>query len=155
MGLNMEIFFATFVFLIGLLIGSFLNVCIYRIPKKESIVFGRSHCTGCSKEIKDYDLIPVISYIILGGKCRNCKTKISIKYPVVELLNAFLYLLLYVYYKFSIDFFIYAALVSLLIIISFIDYESKIIPNILVIILLFIGVFSFFSLVLNYYGMKE
>jgi leader peptidase (prepilin peptidase)/N-methyltransferase len=140
----MEVFFAIFVFLFGLLIGSFLNVCIYRIPKKQSIVFGRSHCTVCSKEIKDYDLIPVLSFIILGGKCRNCKAKISIKYPLVELLNAVLYLTLFIFFGFSIDFFLYCALTSILIIISFIDYENKIIPNILVLIILVIGIFSFF-----------
>jgi leader peptidase (prepilin peptidase)/N-methyltransferase len=144
MELNMEIIFAIFVFLFGLLIGSFLNVCIYRIPINKSIVFGRSHCIECSEEIKNYDLIPVISYIILGGKCRNCKFKISIKYPVVELLNAIFYLLLFVFYKFSIDFFIYAILTSILIIISFIDYKNKIIPNILVLLILIIGIFSFF-----------
>jgi leader peptidase (prepilin peptidase)/N-methyltransferase len=140
----MEILIAVFVFIFGLLMGSFLNVCIYRIPKKESIVFGRSHCTDCSAEIKNYDLIPIISYLVLGGKCRNCKSKISIKYPAIELLNAFLYLLIYIHFKFSTDFFIYATLVSILIIISLIDYEIKIIPNILVIFILVIGILSIF-----------
>lgn len=148
----MEILFAIFVFILGLLIGSFLNVCIYRIPKNKSIVFGRSHCTKCSIEIKNYDLVPVISFIVLGGKCRNCKSKISIKYPFVELLNATLYLFIFVFFKFSIEFFIYAALTSILIIISLIDYENKLIPNILLLLILIIGIFSFsFSYQLFWY----
>ena len=68
------------IFAFGLIIGSFLNVCIYRIPRHESIVFGRSHCTKCGKQIKWYDLVPVFSYLFLFGKCRNCKEKISIIY---------------------------------------------------------------------------
>lgn len=140
----MDILIASFVFVFGLLVGSFLNICIYRMPKKESIVFGRSHCTTCSVEIKNHDLIPVFSYLILGGKCRNCKSKISIKYLVVELLNAFLYLLTFIFFKFSADFFIYAVLMSILIIISLIDYEIKIIPNILILFILFIGILSIF-----------
>lgn len=79
----------------GLIIGSFLNVCIYRLPRKESIAFGRSHCTNCNTIIKWYDLIPVLSYIFLRGKCRKCKSKISIQYPMVELVNGLAYLGLY------------------------------------------------------------
>lgn len=81
----------------GLLIGSFLNVCIYRIPRHESIVIGSSHCTKCGDKIKWYDLIPVFSYIMLRGRCRNCKEKISFVYPMVELANGLAYLGLYCY----------------------------------------------------------
>ena len=81
--------------ILGIFIGSFLNVCIYRIPKKETVVFGRSHCMSCQNEIKWYDLIPVISYLILGGKCRYCKGKLSLQYPCIELMNGLAYFVLY------------------------------------------------------------
>src|SRR5579862_3854709 len=81
-----------FVFLFGLVIGSFLNVCIVRIPGRKSIVMPASACTKCGAEIRAYDNIPVVSYLLLGGKCRFCKAPISAMYPVVELLTALLFL---------------------------------------------------------------
>ena len=113
------------VLIIGLCIGSFLNVCIYRIPKEESIVFPASHCTSCGHELKFYELIPIVSYIFLRGKCIKCKSKISIKYPLIEILNGLLYLLLFIKYGLSFNFIFYCLLVSLLIVISIIDLESK------------------------------
>ena len=113
------------VLIIGLCIGSFLNVCIYRIPKEESIVFPASHCTSCGHELKFYELIPVVSYIFLRGRCIKCKSKISIKYPLIEILNGLLYLLLFIKYGLSFNFIFYCLLVSLLIVISIIDLESK------------------------------
>ena len=83
------------ILIFGIVIGSFLNVCIYRIPKKESIVFGASHCTTCGNRIKWYDLVPVLSYLILMGKCRYCKEKISLQYPCIELINGVAYFCLY------------------------------------------------------------
>src|SRR6202140_1062975 len=80
------------VFLFGLIIGSFLNVCILRIPADKSIVLPASSCTKCGKAIAPYDNIPVLSWVFLGGKCRNCKTKISAMYPAVELLTGVLFL---------------------------------------------------------------
>lgn len=100
----------------GLIIGSFLNVCIYRIPRKESIAFGRSHCTNCNTVIKWYDLIPVLSYIFLRGKCRNCKTKISIQYPMVELVNGLAYLGLYMILGYVPLFYILCVIISSLIV---------------------------------------
>ena len=85
------------VLIFGIVIGSFLNVCIYRIPKKESIVFGASHCTKCGNRIKWYDLIPVLSYLILMGKCRYCKEKISLQYPCIELINGLGWLGIYLW----------------------------------------------------------
>ena len=76
------------VLVFGLVIGSFLNVCIYRIPRKESVVTVPSHCPDCNTKLKPYDLIPVFSYLFLKGKCRYCSAKISIRYPLVESLNA-------------------------------------------------------------------
>lgn len=113
------------VLIIGLCIGSFLNVCIYRIPKEESIVFPASHCTSCGHELKFYELIPIVSYIFLRGRCIKCKSKISIKYPLIEILNGLLYLLLFIKYGLSFNFIFYCLLVSLLIVISIIDLESK------------------------------
>ena len=85
------------IFIFGITIGSFLNVCIYRIPKKESIVLGASHCTKCGNKIKWYDLVPVLSYLILMGKCRYCKEKISLQYPCIELINGMGYLGIYLW----------------------------------------------------------
>jgi leader peptidase (prepilin peptidase)/N-methyltransferase len=80
-----------FVFLLGLVIGSFLNVCILRIPRGESIVLPASHCPACHTPIKPYDNIPVVSWLLLRGRCRKCKTKISALYPMVELLTGVLF----------------------------------------------------------------
>ncbi|WP_460293133.1 prepilin peptidase [Clostridium tertium] len=113
------------ILIIGLCIGSFLNVCIYRIPREESIAFPPSHCTSCGYELKAVDLIPVISYLFLKGKCRKCGEKISIKYPLVELLNGVLYLLIFLKFGLSLSFVFYSLLTSLLIVISYIDLDSK------------------------------
>lgn len=125
--------------ILGLLIGSFLNVCIYRIPRHEEIVVTPSHCMACGHELKWYELIPVFSYIGLGGKCRNCKIKLSIQYPMIELLNGAAYLGLYVYYGVSAELFIYAALFSALMVVFMIDLKTLTIPNSLVIVITVIG----------------
>jgi leader peptidase (prepilin peptidase)/N-methyltransferase len=83
------------IFLYGIVIGSFLNVCICRIPEKKGIVGGRSYCDNCNSVIKWYDLIPIVSYIILKGRCRNCKSKISIQHPIIEIMNGLLYVLVF------------------------------------------------------------
>ena len=124
------------IFIYGLLIGSFLNVCIYRIPREESIVFPSSHCPNCGTSLKWHDLVPVFSYIVQRGKCRYCGEKISSQYPIVELINAFMYLLLFEQYGFTLEFFFFAIVFSMLIIITFIDLQHMIIPDLLVIIIL-------------------
>lgn len=118
-----------FVVLFGLCIGSFLNVCIYRIAREESIAFPPSHCTNCGYELKVMDLIPVLSYIFLAGKCRSCKEKISIKYPLVEILNALIYALIYLNYGLSLELFKFSVFASLMIVIGFIDFETKYVFN--------------------------
>jgi len=123
--------FYTFVFIFGLLFGSFLNVCIYRLPRDESIAFPPSHCTNCSTPIKYYQNIPVISYLLLGGKCSSCKEPISVIYPVVELFTAVLVTLLFYKYGVTIETFVYVILALSLIVISFIDLEHFIIPNVI------------------------
>ena len=114
-----------FIFIFGIVIGSFLNVCIYRIPREESIAYPASHCVSCSHKLYPKDLVPVISYMMLKGKCRYCNEKISVRYPIIECLNAILYL--FIYYKFgpTIVTLKYCTLISILIVISAIDYKTQ------------------------------
>lgn len=130
------------VVLYGLCIGSFLNVVIFRYNSGEGIVKGSSHCQSCGEPIKWYDNIPLFSYIVLKGKCRNCKSKISIQYPLVESLNAVLWLLIFLKYQFSYKTLIYFALSSALIALSFIDEKLFIIPDEINIFILVLGVLS-------------
>jgi len=125
-----------------LIFGSFLNVCIYRIPRNESISFPPSHCPACSHRLGFWDLFPIVSYTFLRGRCRYCGERISIQYPLVEFLTATLLLLLYLKYGFSINFLKYSILTLLLIVVSFIDYHHKIIPNRLILIGLITGLIS-------------
>ena len=128
-----------FIALVGLLIGSFLNVCIYRIPREESIVYPSSHCPGCNTSLKPRDLIPVLSYITYRGRCRYCSEKISARYPIIELFNSILFVLLYKQFGISLQFVAYAALTSILLAMSIIDYDYLIIPDGMQILILLIG----------------
>lgn len=116
------------IFLYGIVIGSFLNVCIYRIPKQENIVKIRSHCMGCGYQMKWYDLVPVFSYLCLRGRCRSCKQKISVQYPLIELLNGALYCIAFAVYGISVEALLYALLASALITLSVIDFRTYEIP---------------------------
>ncbi len=120
-------------FVVGLVIGSFLNVCIYRIPRKKSLISPRSSCPDCHTHIRWYDNIPVFSYLLLRGHCRTCKAKISIRYPCVELLTGYLFAHLSVFVQYRHEspcvFTGYAALSCALIISTFVDLELLIIPN--------------------------
>ena len=129
-------FVGTAVFIFGLLIGSFLNVVIYRLPLGQSIVFPGSHCQACSAEIKWHDNIPVVSYaILLQGRCRSCRARISPIYPAVELLVACLYLLLFIIHQDQISsgswllFAAHIVFVSLIVPLVFIDLRHKLLPN--------------------------
>lgn len=115
-------------FIYGIIIGSFLNVCIYRIPKKENIATTRSHCMSCGYQLKWYDLVPLFSYLVLRGKCRKCGSRISVQYPIVEALNGGLYLLIFWRYGLSIDSLLYCLLFSALIVLSVIDFRTYEIP---------------------------
>lgn len=117
------------IFTLGIIIGSFLNVCIYRIPKGESVNWPPSHCNNCDKRLKWNDLIPLFSYLSLRGKCRYCGGSISPQYPFVELLNGIIYLIIFYYFGLSLDFVFYSIILSILIVISFIDYRHQIIPD--------------------------
>ena len=117
------------VFIFGAMIGSFLNVCIYRIPRNQSIIFPRSRCSSCRKYIRWYDNIPLLSYILLKGKCRFCKRKIPFRYFIVESLGALLFLMLFINFGFTHKFWIYGALTFSLITVTFIDFDFQIIPD--------------------------
>ncbi len=140
-----EIIASIFVLLLGLIIGSFSNVCIYRIPRNESLIRPGSHCPKCNQPIKFYDNIPLVSFIILRGKCRYCKEKISWQYPLVEFLTAVFYLLLFLRYGLQLVTFVYMFFCSALIIITFIDLKENIIPDVLSLPFLLLGfLMSFF-----------
>ena len=126
-------FWLVILFLLGLCTGSFLNVVIYRLPRGESITFDRSHCPSCGKQLVWYDLIPVLSYLLLLGRCRSCHTRISIKYPIVELLTGIIFIVLFHHFGATLVFLKYLFLSALLVAVSFIDLEHYIIPNSLVI----------------------
>ena len=125
----MDTFILIFAALFGLIIGSFLNVCIYRIPKEKSIVWPPSFCPNCNAHIKPYDNIPLFSYLFLRGKCRNCKKTISAQYPVVEFITGALTVLFVWRYGLSVWTFVLLAAVYSLIILSVIDLELMIIPD--------------------------
>ena len=114
---------------IGLFIGSFLNVCIHRIPREESIVFPSSRCPKCREKIRPWDNIPVLSYLFLRGRCRHCKEKISPRYPLVETLSALIALAMLYRFGLTAAFFIYYAWACVLLVITFIDIDYQIIPD--------------------------
>ncbi len=116
-----------FIFIFGLLIGSFLNVIVFRLDQKKTFIFGRSACPNCKKEITWQDNIPLVSFLILGGKCRHCKKNISLQYPIVELTTAIVFLLFYFYLGLSLQFFIYLVFSSFLIIIFVYDLKHYLI----------------------------
>ena len=120
----METYFGILSFFFGCLIGSFLNVCIYRLPKHESIVHGSSHCPSCLSKIKPYDLIPVLSYIFLGARCRSCGTKISMRYPFIELLTGISFLGVFSVFGFTAKSLVCFAFTAILIIIAMIDFDT-------------------------------
>jgi leader peptidase (prepilin peptidase)/N-methyltransferase len=117
------------VFIFGLLIGSFLNVCIVRLPRGRSIVTPPSHCPRCRESIRFYDNIPVISFLILRARCRKCGEPISWRYPVVELMNALFYLWIAVEFGLGGEAFLLMLFCSALIVITFIDFDHQIIPD--------------------------
>lgn len=123
--------FYVFSFLLGAVVGSFLNVCILRIPEKKSIVSPPSHCPGCGSGIRFYDNIPILSYLVLRGKCRNCGERISFRYPLVELITAFFSLALFVQFGPSLTYLIYLVFMAALIVITFIDLDHRIIPDLI------------------------
>jgi len=129
-----------FLFFSGTAVGSFLNVCISRLPKGESIISPRSHCPNCNTPILIRDNIPLLSFILLNGRCRNCKEKISILYPLVELLTGVIFLYFFYFFKFELKLLPYLIFACSLIVISAIDIKYRIIPNEITITFIFLGI---------------
>ncbi len=117
------------VFIFGSIVGSFLNVCIYRLPRGRSVIFPGSYCPNCAQAIHWYDNIPILSYIFLGGKARCCKAKISFRYFIVEILTASAFLVLFSAFGLTPKFFAYAIMASSLIVATFVDFEIQEIPD--------------------------
>lgn len=128
------------IFILGLLFGSFLNVCIFRIPRHQEIVYTPSHCMACGQSIKWFDLVPVFSYLMLRGRCRSCKEPVSIQYPLVELTNGLAYVWIYFVLGFTPVGVMTAILFSTCLVISLIDLQWMIIPNGILVFLLTVGV---------------
>lgn len=135
----MKVLITMWFFLLGSAVGSFLNVVIYRLPRRESIIFPPSHCPSCGHRLLSKDLIPILSYVLLRGKCRYCGTKISPRYILVEVISGLYFAL--VFYFFGFSFFTFKSLIffSLLLPVFFIDLEHMIIPDIISIPGIFIG----------------
>ena len=137
------------VFFIGLIFGSFANVCIARLPKDKTVIFGRSNCPTCKKKICWYDNIPLISFILLGGKCRQCNKKISVNYFFVELISGIFFILIYLYTNNYFDFVLINLILFFFLIIFFIDLKHFIIPDILNFSLIFLGLLKNFIPIKN------
>lgn len=120
-----------YIFFLGMCIGSFLNVCIYRLPAGKSIVRPASACPSCGTVIRWYDNIPLISYVILLGRCRGCNTRISIRYPIIEVLCGLFAMVSALQYGYSLPALIYFILIAALLVITFIDIDHRIIPDII------------------------
>lgn len=133
------------VIILGALWGSFANVCIFRLPKEKGVVSGRSYCPKCKKKIVWYDNIPIISFFLLGGKCRKCKKSISIQYVIVESINIVSFITIYYFFGISIITVLLMMLSISFLIIFFIDLEHFIIPNVLTFPMMILGFLKSFD----------
>jgi leader peptidase (prepilin peptidase)/N-methyltransferase len=129
--MDFQILMKIYATLFGLVLGSFMNVCIYRIPRKLSIITPRSRCPQCENKIKFYDNLPVVSYLVLRGKCRYCGQPISWQYPIVEALTGLLSLALFIKFGLSYQYALWLLFTASLVTISFIDFHHKIIPDVI------------------------
>ena len=118
-------------FVFGSMIGSFANVCIHRLPRRQSLVFPASHCPSCQEQLRPWHNIPLLSYLALRGCCAFCRTAISVRYPLVEGLGGLLYVFLYHQFGFSVPSVVFILLATALLIVSFIDLQHKIIPDVI------------------------
>lgn len=125
----MDIYYMIVTFIFGTVLGSFYNVVGYRVPKGESLIKPSSHCTKCNHKLGASELVPIFSWIFLGGKCKNCKQKISAFYPIFELSTGLLFALSYYIFGFGIEFIISITFISMLLIIIISDYQTMIIPD--------------------------
>ena len=137
------------VFFLGIVLGSFANVCIHRLPKNKQVIIGRSFCPKCKKKINWYDNLPLVSFLILKMKCRNCNKKISSRYFIVELLTGITFLIIFLCFN-SLATLIFLCILSLiLIMIFFIDLENFIIPDVLNFSIMFLALLKNFLPNLN------
>ena len=141
----MEILYTIYFFIFGTILGSFYNVVGYRLPRGESLIKPRSHCTNCNHVLTPIELIPIFSFLIQGGKCKNCKQKISWFYTIFEFLTGLLFALSYIIFGFSIELIVALFFVSMAIIIIISDYQTLIIPDEVIIF------FSISFIVLDYF----
>ena len=120
-----------FIFCVGLAIGSFLNVCIYRLPESRSVVHPPSRCPACGTHIAFYDNIPILSYLLLKGRCRHCRSRISPRYVVVELMAGLFALGIYHHYGLSVETVCFYLFIAALLVVTFIDLDHRIIPDVI------------------------
>lgn len=137
--------FGIFFALYGIVIGSFLNVLILRLPLKESITLKRSHCMTCGHTLSWYELIPLFSYLFLGGKCRHCKAHISVQYPIVEATNGILYVIFFLAKGITVETFLYCLAASALLALSVIDWRTQEIPLGFILFILTLGLVRLFT----------
>lgn len=123
-----ELILLFIIFMFGIVIGSFLNVCIFRIPKGENIATTGSHCMSCGHRLRWYDLIPLLSWLMLRGRCRYCHSRISVQYPLVETINGFGYVLIFMLNGYSLDSLILCLFTSCILVLSVIDWQTYEIP---------------------------
>lgn len=142
----MQIYYIVVIFIFGIVLGSFYNVVGYRVPKGESLIKPSSHCTKCGHKLGASELVPIFSWLFLGGKCKNCKDKISSFYPIFEAITGILFVVSYLIYGFSIEFIISITFVSMALIIIISDYQTFIIPDE---VLIFFGILLFIELTLK------
>jgi leader peptidase (prepilin peptidase) / N-methyltransferase len=128
------------IFILGSIIGSFLNVCIYRLPQKISLVFPSSFCPACKEKIPTWSNIPIIGFFMVKGKCRACSSKISKRYPFVEILSGILTVVSFIHFGLGVSFFIYSLFIYFLIVIAFIDLKTHLIYNKVLFALLAAGI---------------
>lgn len=139
-----DIILYLYIFVVGAVIGSFLNVVIYRLPQGVSFVGGRSFCPSCNAQIKGHHNIPVLSYLLLRGKCADCGAKISLRYPLVELFTGLMAIFMFYLYGFSFQWLVAFSSGVILICVTMIDFDTMTIPNGLIIALMFPALVSFF-----------
>ena len=142
--LLLQVVVLTFLILISLVIGSFLNVLIYRLPIGESLTKKNSHCPKCGHMLKWYENIPLLSYVIQKGKCRGCKELISIQYPIIEFLSVCAFVIAYIRFGLSLETFLFTLLLQMFIVIFMIDLRYQIIPDSINVVIIVLGVISLF-----------
>jgi leader peptidase (prepilin peptidase)/N-methyltransferase len=126
----MEFLFALYAFAFGAILGSFINVVVHRYPREESVVFPPSRCPSCGSRIKPWDNVPIVSWILLGGRCRSCRGSISLRYPLIELANGLFWLAAWLHLGLSLEGALVAIIASMTLVLIFIDAEIQILPDV-------------------------